>query len=101
MFNKTGAIFTIANSSRIKTASSWENYITSHEKQSVAQGIKVHRLNNNTDVQKIVCDIDLNKYIYIHTTIMASVDVDPGSEHYISKDTEKYINNNGDAWTRN
>jgi len=100
MFKKTGSIFTLSDVSRIKKADSWENYIASQEKKSVAEGVIVHRPKTSDNLQKVVCNIDLDKYIYIHTTIMASVDIDPGTEYFITKDTEKYINNNGDAWPR-
>jgi len=100
MFTKTGAIFTISKANRIKTAESWDDYLEAQGKTSAVEGVIIHRRKNPDNVQKVVCDIDLDKYIYIHTTIMASIDIEPGTKFYITKETEKYINNNGDAWPR-
>ena len=33
-------------------------------------------------------------------SILASVDIEAGSGHYITKETEKFINDNGDAFPR-
>jgi hypothetical protein len=97
MFTKHGAVFAITGSDRIKTASDWSDVVN---KTSTAEGIVINKNMEPGNAQKIVCQIDINKYIYIHTTIMASVDLEPESDYYITRATEKYINTNGDAWPR-
>lgn len=95
-FTKHGSIFTITESNQIKTASDWTDIVT---KKSTAEGILIHN-NSNSNKGNVVCQIDLDNFIYIHTTIMASVDLEPESDYWITKGTEKYINSNGDAWQR-
>jgi hypothetical protein len=97
MFEKQGAIFAIKESNRIKTAKDWADVI---DKTSTADGIIINKNIQPNNDKKVVCEIDLNNFIYIHTTIMASVDLQPESDYWITKDTEKYINTNGDAWQR-
>jgi len=97
MFMKHGAVFAITGADRIKTASDWSDVVN---KTSTAEGIIIHKNMEPDNVQKVVCQIDIDKYIYIHTTIMASIDLEPESDYYITKATQKYINTNGDAWTR-
>jgi hypothetical protein len=95
-FIKHGSIFTITDSNQIKTASDWNDIVT---KKSTAEGILIHN-NSNVNTSNVVCQIDLDNYVYIHTTIMASVDLEKDSDYWITKSTEKYINSNGDAWQR-
>jgi len=97
MFIKHGAIFSIVSNNFIKSASEWTDV---KNKVSTAEGIVIHKNLEPTDDQRVVCQIDPDNYIYIHTTIMASVNLEPNSDYYITKDTEKYINTNGDAWTK-
>jgi len=47
---------------------------------------------------QVVASIDPEKFIYIHTTIMAGVKTESNG-FWITSDTEKYINDNNDAWT--
>jgi hypothetical protein len=100
MFQKYGNVFTIADTNRVKTASDWSDFIDTAEKSAAVEGITIHKNLDPTNIQKAVCDIDLDNYIYIHTTIMASVNIEPASDYFITRDTEKYINTNGDAWPR-
>lgn len=97
MFRKYGNLCTIVDTDRIKTANDWEDIVN---KKSTAEGIVIHKNLTPQNTQKVVCEIDLDNYVYIHTTIMASIDLDPGSDHFITRETEKYINTNGDAWPR-
>lgn len=99
-FTKHGSIFTITDSNQIKTASDWSDIISTR-KTSTAEGVKIHDNLMSNDQSNVVCNIDVDNYVYIHTTIMASVDVQPDSDYWITKETEKYINTNGDAWERN
>ncbi len=96
-FTKRGSIFTITQSNQIKTANDWTSVV---EKTSTAEGVIIHNNNKPEGNNSVVCEIDLENYIYIHTTIMASVTLEPESDYWITKDTEKYINTNGDAWKR-
>lgn len=99
MFQKTGNVFTIVDTNRVKQASDWTDFLGS-DKVSTADGIVIHKNLDPSNDQPIVCQIDLENYVYIHTTIMASIDLEPGSDHFITRSTEKYINTNGDAWPR-
>jgi hypothetical protein len=99
MFQKTGNVFTIVDTNRVKQASDWTDFLGS-DKVSTADGIVIHKNLDPSNDQPIVCQIDLDNYVYIHTTIMASVDLEPDSDHFITRSTEKYINTNGDAWPR-
>jgi len=96
MFEKQGAVFSIIASNRIKKASEWYDSIG---KVSTAEGITINT-NIKSENSNTVCQIDLDNFIYIHTTIMASVDLIQDSDYWITPETEKYINTNGDAWIR-
>ncbi len=73
------------------------------------------------EYKKIIADFDPTDYLLTHCTIVASVDVEDASEpvhfasdktkkeysklegrkdYYITPDTMKYVNANGDAWSR-
>jgi len=97
MFIKHGTVFAICDSNKIKTANDWSDIVN---KKSTADGIVIHKNLKPDNDQHVVCQIDVNNYIYIHTTIMASVDLEPESDYYITRATEKYINTNGDSWIR-
>ncbi|MDD5650233.1 MAG: hypothetical protein PHF86_07455 [Candidatus Nanoarchaeia archaeon] len=47
---------------------------------------------------QVVATIDPEKFVYIHTTIMAGVKT-CSNGYWITPETEKYINDNHDAWT--
>ena len=100
MFQKYGNVFTIVDSNQVKTASDWSDFLDNADKLATVEGVVIHKNLEPTNIQKAVCDIDLDNYIYIHTTIMASVDLEPNSDYFITRATEKYINTNGDAWPR-
>lgn len=51
------------------------------------------------EFREVVAAVD-NDCIYLHGTIVASVDLEPNSEHYIKKASEQFINDNGDAFPR-
>lgn len=48
---------------------------------------------------KVVEDHNSNS-LYVHTIAFFSVDVDSEVDHYITPETEQYVNTNGDAWER-
>jgi hypothetical protein len=47
---------------------------------------------------QVVATIDTDKFLYIHSTIMAGVKPEENG-YWITSDTEKFINDNNDAWT--
>lgn len=47
---------------------------------------------------QVVATIDTDKFIYVHTTIMSGVKTEDNN-FWITAETEKYINDNHDAWT--
>ena len=56
--------------------------------------------------RSVLAKYDPNKYLLSHATIIAAVDVeladpkDPKSDYYIRPEYSKFVNNNGDAWTK-
>jgi hypothetical protein len=90
-FKKVGAIFKIAESTTLDSPKQWTEFKTNIAKTEEAA------INKDADFS-VIADVDLDKFIYIHSTIMAGVKT--GSNGYwITKDTEKYANDNHDAWT--
>jgi len=61
------------------------------------QSSKEAEVEKEADFQ-VVATIDPEKFIYIHTTIMAGVKTESNG-YWIVPDTEKFINDNHDAWT--
>jgi len=51
------------------------------------------------ETRDIVATVD-NSCIYLHGTILASVDIEPNHQFHIKKATEDFINDNGDAFPR-
>jgi len=101
-FTKIGAIFPIAQA-HLTNPEQWNSF---KKKASIGtavvdETIKVadeakEAVDKNADFQ-VVADIDTNKFVYIHTTIMAGVKT-AGSDYWVTPETEKYINDNHDAW---
>jgi len=56
---------------------------------------KTATLNENIIIANVETDC-----IYLHGTILASVDLEDKSKHYIKKEAEKYINDNGDSFPK-
>ena len=77
--------------------------------------------NKNIEYKKIIADFSPEKYLLTHCTIVASVDVENApkpvhfvsektkdqykdlvgkSDYYITPETSKYMNANGDSWSR-
>ncbi|MFA5733333.1 MAG: hypothetical protein WC934_15210 [Acidithiobacillus sp.] len=80
------------------------------KKIGTTQTIEIQSINNVDDFlkiaktgdnksQSVIADFDKNKFTLIHTTIMASVDTEENG-YWITSETEKFINDNGDAWPR-
>ncbi len=64
----------------IDSLSQWENI--ARNKTKIASDLKVPE------------NIDLNDYLLSHCTIISSVDVEKDVPHYITQDTEKFVNSN-------
>ena len=102
-FIKTGTIFTVASVAQIDGIEAWNK--VAGRKLRHSNNVAGIDINNNQELiegnsDAVVCDIDPEKYIYIHTTIMASVTLEDPKGFYITRDTERYINSNGDSWTK-
>lgn len=96
-FSKTGAIFKIASAKTLSSKSEWVEFKKTAAKQQVAEVKKEQQLKKESDFD-VVAAVDTDKFIYIHTTIMAGVKV--GENGYtITPETEKFINDNNDSWT--
>lgn len=89
-FKKSGTIFKISHSERID-ASEWSSFKQTALTEKIADEEKEANF-------KVIAEVDPEKFVYIHTTIMAGVKTEENG-FYITADTEKYINDNNDAWT--
>lgn len=97
-FQKVGMLKT-AKVEILDNLSSWEKIC----KQAKPISTETEETPKEADVEKeadfqIVGTIDPEKFIYIHTTIMAGVKTETNG-YWITSETEKYINDNHDAWT--
>lgn len=96
-FNKTGS-FGVSASEKLDSLADWPRIVASREGGSAPSG---PRMASKADPGEIVAQIsDPDKWVFVHTTIMASVDLEDGSEHLIKQASEKWVNDNGDAWDR-
>lgn len=81
----------------IKTANA--KIIKGHENLSWKDWAEISGKHFNTrTAAKVIKNYNPNDYLLTHCTIIASVNVDPEVPHYITPDTSKYVNNNGDSW---
>lgn len=97
-FQKVGMIKT-AKVKIIDNIDCWNDFIKQANnvlEQSKSESDK-QVVEKEADFQ-VVASIDPEKFIYIHTTIMAGVKTE-NNGFWITSDTEKYINDNNDAWT--
>lgn len=100
-FSKTGAIFKIAHSETLSCIGDWTSF-----KKSAA--VKESTVDKSTEVEKeglpkesdleIVASVDTDKFIYIHTTIMAGVKTEDNG-FWVTAETDKFANDNNDGWT--
>jgi len=98
-FQKTGGIFKIAESTTLDRVQDWTDFKKSalEEVEVPEEDAKIENIDKEADFQ-FVADVDSEKFIYIHSTIMAGIKT--GSNGYwVTPETEKYINDNSDAWT--
>ena len=68
----------------------WNQLKATTDKQAVVEINKISGLEN----------FKLSDYLVTHCTIIASVDVEPKKNYYITPKTAKYINDNHDSWER-
>lgn len=68
--------------------------LTWHDWQNIS-GIDSFK---NRTAAKIIKNYNPDDYLLTHCTIIASVNVDGKVNHYITPDTAKFVNNNGDSW---
>jgi len=83
MFEKTGSAVALMQTT---TVDQWNNHKTASQQPS-------------EEIREIISAVD-DDCIYLHGTILASVDLEPDHEYYIKPECENYINDNGDAFPR-
>jgi len=76
---------------------SWDALCKKANKSVSAEESKKEAVEKEADFQ-VVATIDPEKFIYIHTTIMAGVKTEENGFN-ITAESEKFINDNHDAWT--
>jgi hypothetical protein len=81
----------------LKDAGSWDNFRKQAKILPVQDDAKKEAVDKEADFQ-VVATIDPEKFIYIHTTIMAGVKTEENG-FWITSESEKFINDNNDAWT--
>lgn len=95
-FNKVGTIFKIANTKTVDPKQ-WADF--KKEAGIETAVIEEKRADTNKDAGfEVVAEVDPEKFIYIHTTIMAGVKTEANGFN-ITAETEKFINDNYDSWT--
>lgn len=80
---------------------SWSSFKKQASTQVLEQEKKSELKESSPDFDKefqVIATIDPEKFIYIHTTIMAGVTPEKNG-YWITPETEKFINDNNDAWT--
>ena len=97
-FNKIGTIFKASKLEILPSINNWKEF----RKQASAVPVE-EELQKTQSVEKeaefeLVASINPDKFIYIHTTIMAGVTPEANG-YWITPKTEKYINDNNDSWT--
>lgn len=104
-FIKTGTMFPIASVKVLGGIDEWHSFKKQASAVAVAEAPPKKKegtedkkgMEKDSDFQE-VATIDPEKFIYIHTTIMAGVKV-ADNGFWITPETEKYANDNNDAWT--
>jgi len=97
-FKKTGS-FGVSASEKLESLAEWPKIVASREDGTTSSA---PRIASKADPGEVVAQIsDPDKWVFVHTTIMASVDLEDGSEYLIKQASEKWVNDNGDAWDRN
>ena len=99
-FKKIGSIFKIANTQVLNTVEQWNDFkkIAGLETAIVEVKDEEKKESKTVDNFKVVAEVDPEKFVYIHTTIMAGITTEDNG-FWITPETEKYINDNNDSWT--
>jgi len=101
-FKKNGS-FRVATSEKLESPGDWPAILAGKggEIAPPAEGDSVRTASRPSSPGEVVAQIaDPDKWVFVHTTIMASVDLEEGSEFLVKEASEKWINDNGDAWER-
>jgi len=94
-FQKNGTAFKISNVKQLENIESWNEFKKQAKCLQVSETQK-EAVDKEADFQ-VVASIDPEKFIYIHSTIMAGVATEDNG-FWITSATEKYINDNNDSW---
>jgi len=100
-FQKVGML-KIAKIGILSDVSNWnairkQAHVLTEANETKKEAVDKEALDKEADFQ-VVATINTEKFIYVHTTIMAGVNIEDNG-FWITADTEKYINDNHDAWT--
>jgi len=101
-FDKVGS-FRVATSERLESPGDWPNILAGRDGEITppADSESVRTASRPSTPGEVVAQIaDPDRWVFVHTTIMASVDLEEGSEFLVKEASEKWINDNGDAWER-
>jgi len=101
-FKKVGAVFEITSSKTLEGYNQWEEFKKTASTTTLVEPNKAS-IKDKESVKKeadfnVVADIDPEKFVYVHSTIMAGVKT-ASNGFWITSETEKYINDNNDSWT--
>ena len=98
-FQKIGGTFKIARSATLDRIQDWTDFKNGAlaDPEVSEKDAKIENFDKEADF-KVVADVDSSKFIYIHSTIMAGIKT-AANGHWITPETEKYINDNNDSWT--
>jgi len=99
-FNKVGML-KIAKVEIVRDLSNWDLIkkqarVAEITEQTTKEAVDKEALEKEADFQ-VIATINTEKFIYIHTTIMAGIKTAENG-YWITPETEKYINDNHDAW---
>lgn len=101
-FNKTGSFQIIAG--KVESPNDWNDFLTSNTNllyPTDGGGVRLASSEAMAKATSAVATIkDPDQWIFVHATIMASVDLEDGSEYLLKRASEKWINDNGDCWER-
>ena len=99
-FQKNGTAFKISSVKQLESIESWNEFKKQAKCLQVSETQKEATDKEAVDKEaefQVVASIDPEKFIYIHSTIMAGVATEDNG-FWITSATEKYINDNNDSW---
>jgi DNA-directed RNA polymerase subunit M/transcription elongation factor TFIIS len=98
-FNKIGTIFNASKLEILPSLDNWKEF--RKQANTSASFVNEQQIKEAVDKEadfEVVASVNPDKFIYIHTTIMAGVTPEANG-YWITPNTEKYINDNNDSWT--